>query len=216
MLKNISRVRFNGLRAFSTFRSLLNELTGNNTFGSILGQESGAGNSRTIPQSSTITANTIKTKKNTNMKTLKHILHCKFRKNNTFLTLTKVEVDMNYEHNNPNESFNEKVLYYLTLPQKVILSQSTGYVGFRKAQRGEYEASFQLTSHIFKLIRERHMLEDGQSLEIVVREFGKGRKAFFDALKGKEGMGIRDNVTKLSDLTAIKFGGVRSPSRRRI
>ncbi|VEU21316.1 DEKNAAC102631 [Brettanomyces naardenensis] len=143
-------------------------------------------------------------------------MHCKFRKNNTFLTLTKVDVDMNHEHNHPNESFNEKVLYYLTLPQKVVLSQSTGFIGFRKAQRGEYEASFQLTSHIFKIIRERGLLDEGHNLEIVVSEFGKGRKAFFDALKGKEGVGIKENVTKLSDLTAVKFGGVRSPARRRI
>jgi len=155
-------------------------------------------------------------KKGVNMKVLKHVLHCKFRKNNTFLTLTKVGMDMNHEHNNPEESFNEKVLYYLTLPEKVILSQSTGYLGFRKAQRGEYEAAFQLTSHIFKIIRERKILDDCYNLEIVVSDFGKGRKAFFDALKGKEGSDVRGAVSKLTDMTKLKFGGVRSPSKRRI
>ncbi|QOU21268.1 hypothetical protein BRETT_000989 [Brettanomyces bruxellensis] len=155
-------------------------------------------------------------RKETNTKVLKHILHCKFRKNNTFLTLTNVEVDMNYEHNHPEKSFNEKVLYYLTLPERVILSQSTGYLGFRKAQRGEYEAAFQLTSHIFKIIRERNILDDCFNLEIVVSDFGKGRKAFFDALKGKEGSSVRPALSKLTDMTKLKFGGVRSPSRRRI
>lgn len=190
--------------AFSTFRPVFNAAKPQ-TFGSALSKDR-------VETAPVVSAN----KKESNTKILKHVLHCRFRKNNTFLTLTKVEVDMNHEHNHPEESFNEKVLYYLTLPQHVVLSQSTGYVGFRKAQRGEYEASFQLTSHIFKIIKERRLLEQSNNLEVVVSEFGKGRKAFFDALKGKEGLGIRPYVTRLSDMSTVKFGGVRSPSRRRI
>lgn len=148
--------------------------------------------------------------------TIKNVLHCNFKKNNTFLTLTRVQMDKNQHLNNPNATFNEKVLYYLTLPQRICLSQSTGYLGFRKAQRGEYEASFQLSSHIFKTINEKNLLKDSGKLEIVVRGFGKGRRAFFDSLKGKEGNGIREYVTRLSDLTPIAFGGNRAPSRRRI
>lgn len=155
-------------------------------------------------------------KKIKDIETVKHVLHCNFKKNNTFLTLTKVEMDNNFTVNNPQLSYNEKVLYYLTLPQKIVLSQSTGYLGFRKAQRGEYEASFQLSSHIFKTINDKQLLHDSGKLEIIVRGFGKGRKAFFDSLKGKEGNGIREYISRLSDLTPIAFGGNRAPARRRI
>ncbi|KAG0672699.1 hypothetical protein C6P40_002790 [Pichia californica] len=155
-------------------------------------------------------------KKIKDIQTIKNVLHCNFKKNNTFLTLTKVQMDKNHSINNPQLSFNEKVLYYLTLPQKITISQSTGYLGFRKAQRGEYEASFQLSSNIFKSINEKRLLQDSGKLEIIVRGFGKGRKAFFDALKGKEGNGIREYISRLSDLTPIAFGGNRGPARRRI
>lgn len=150
------------------------------------------------------------------IKTVKHVLHCSFKKNNTFITLTKVEMDKNWPANNPNTTFNEQVLYFLQLPEKIVISQSTGYLGFRKAQRGEYEASFQLSSHIFKSIDEKKLLSSSGKLEVVVKGFGKGRRAFFDALKGKEGNGIRSFITRLSDLTPIAFGGNRAPSRRRI
>jgi small subunit ribosomal protein S11 len=150
------------------------------------------------------------------IQTVKNVLHCNFKKNNTFLTLTKVQMDKNWPQTNPNTTFNEQVLYFLTLPQRIVLSQSTGYLGFRKAQRGEYEASFQLSSHIFKTINDKKLLADSGKLEIIVKGFGKGRRAFFDALKGKEGNGIREYISRLSDLTPIAFGGNRAPSRRRI
>ncbi|GMG21508.1 unnamed protein product [Ambrosiozyma monospora] len=211
MFKNIIRipgVKPIGSRLFSSYKPAYN---GASTIGSIL-KESQSQQQNANPLS------TIKKqqKKISSYVTLKYVLHCKFKKNNTFLTLTKVQMDENFEHNNPDLSYNDKVLYYLTLPQKVVYSQSTGAVGFRKAQRGEYEGGFQLTSYIFKYMKENRLLEDTKNLEIVVREFGKGRKAFFDALKGKEGSGIRECVTKMSDLTPIKFGGVRSPAKRRI
>lgn len=146
----------------------------------------------------------------------KYVLHARFNKNNTFLTVTRVEGDKNHHKLNPQLPFNEQVLYYLTLPQRICLSQSTGYLGFRKAQRGEYEASFQLSSAIFKTINEKKMFNKCQNLEVIVRGFGKGRNAFFDALKGKEGNGIRDHITRVSDLTPIAFGGNKAPARRRI
>lgn len=194
----------NSLRLFSTTRVSKNTIT---TFG-----EAAQNPSKLNKSSKSNTSG----KKIKDIQTVKNVLHCNFKKNNTFLTLTKVQMDKNYSINNPQLSFNEKVLYYLTLPQKIVISQSTGYLGFRKAQRGEYEASFQLSSSIFKSINDKHLLQDSGKLEIIVRGFGKGRKAFFDALKGKEGNGIREYISRLSDLTPIAFGGNRAPSRRRI
>lgn len=186
-------------RLFSSSRSIWNTAT----FGSALNKKSSNSNTGNL-------------KKVTDIVTVKNVLHCNFKKNNTFLTLTRVRMDKNWPKNHPEASFNEKVLYFLTLPQTLVLSQATGYLGFRKAQRGEYEASFQLSSHFFKTMADKGLLNDSGKLEIIVRGFGKGRRAFFDALKGKEGTVIRENITRLSDLTPIAFGGNRAPSRRRI
>lgn len=53
-------------------------------------------------------------------------------------------------------------------------------------------------------------------LEIVMSQFGKGREAFLNALNGAEGNKIRRHVTRVTDNTKIKFGGVRPPRARRV
>ena len=111
-------------------------------------------------------------------------------------------------------SYNEKYLYYLRLPQKVKFAISTGCLGFRKALRGEYEAAFQTTTKVFQMIKEKGLMD--KDIEIIMDDFGKGRTAFIAALNGKEGNEIRRKVTRISDKTALKFGGVRSPRMRRL
>lgn len=154
--------------------------------------------------------------KKSSLETIKYVLHGNFGRNNTHLTLTKVQLDKNHELNFPEESFNDKVLYYLTLPQKVVMSASTGNLGFRKAQRGEYEAAYQLSSFMFTEMRNRKVFDECPKLEVVLRQFGKGRQAFLEVLTGKNGAAVRDHVTKISDLTPIKFGGTKSPTPRRL
>lgn len=144
----------------------------------------------------------------------KYTLHCNFGKNNTHMTLTAEIEDLNFLERKANLTYNQKVLYYLTLPQKVVLSHATGHFGFRKAQRGEYEAAFQTATAFFKKMEERGFLD--KPLELVLSEFGKGRQAFVAALEGKEGNKIRDLVVRVSDHTKVKFGGNRSPRRRRL
>lgn len=145
---------------------------------------------------------------------IKYVLNCVFRKNNTHFTYSAVVEDKNFLENNPEKSYNEKYLYYLRLPQKVKFAISTGCLGFRKALRGEYEAAFQTTSKVFQMIKEKGMMN--KDIEIVMDDFGKGRSAFMAALNGKEGNEIRKRVTRISDKTALKFGGVRSPRIRRL
>ncbi|GMM35646.1 mitochondrial 37S ribosomal protein YmS18 [Saccharomycopsis crataegensis] len=146
-------------------------------------------------------------------KVVKNILYCNFGRNNTHLALVSVIEDLNFLKNNPELSYNDKMLYYLRLPQKLRIHLSCGNVGFRKAARGEYEAAFQTTVKMFKLIEERKLFDD---LEVDLRNFGKGRAAFQAALLGKEGLKIKPLVTKLSESTKLKFGGVRSPRERRL
>ncbi|CAI1663865.1 hypothetical protein SEUBUCD646_0N00340 [Saccharomyces eubayanus] len=144
---------------------------------------------------------------------VKYILHGKFTKNNTHLTFSSVMEDKNFRKNK-GLSYNDTMLYYLNLPEKVRISISTGCLGFRKAARGEYEAAFQTSSKMFDLIKEKNMLN--KDIEVVMDDFGKGRAAFISALVGKEGASVVKKVVKVSDATKLKFGGVRSPKMRRL
>lgn len=144
----------------------------------------------------------------------KYILYCNFTKNNTHLTLSAVVEDLDFEKKSSDLTFNEKVLYYYRLPQKVKAAISTGQLGFRKSARGEYEAGFQTAAKMFAIMEEKGFLD--KDLELVFKNFGKGRGAFEDALKGKEGDRIRAKIVRLSDNTKLKFGGTRSPKVRRL
>ncbi len=115
----------------------------------------------------------------------------------------------------------------LTRPNKgAIISLSTGNIGFRKAQRGTYDAAFQLAAYVMKSIQERGLLRAGpddgvgenkiRQLEVVLRGFGPGRDAVTKALLGTEGRALRSRVVKISDGTRLKFGGTRSPNPRRL
>ncbi|CAR24571.1 mitochondrial 37S ribosomal protein uS11m [Lachancea thermotolerans CBS 6340] len=146
--------------------------------------------------------------------TVKYILNCLFTKNNTHFTYSAVVEDLNYLKNNADASYNDKFLYYLKLPQKVKFRVSTGNLGFRKAARGEYEAAFQTSARLFQMIHQKKLLD--RNIEIVLKDFGKGREAFTAALNGKEGTAVRRNVVRVSDATPIKFGGVRAPRQRRL
>lgn len=148
------------------------------------------------------------------LRPVKYVLNCLFAKNNTHFTYSAIVEDVHYMKNNPGVSYNNAFLYYLKLPQKVKFAISTGCLGFRKAARGEYEAAFQTSAKVFQMIQEKKLLD--KDIEIVLKDFGKGRAAFVAALNGKEGTAIRKNVTRISDRTPLKFGGVRAPRLRRL
>jgi small subunit ribosomal protein S11 len=120
-----------------------------------------------------------------------HHLHVYATKHNTHLTLTK-----------PN--------------REPMLSLSAGNIGFRKSQRGSFDAAYQLASYTMGKMHERGMLINMDKLEVVLRGFGAGREAFQKALLGTEGKGIKGKVTRVTDSTRLKFGGVRSKNVRRL
>lgn len=143
-------------------------------------------------------------------------LYATFNKHNTLLTFVAVEEDPNFLEKNPDLSYTEQVLYYLQLPHHPKIHVSAGQLGFRKAQRQEYEAGYQVSTKMFKTIEERKLLAPGDRIELVLRNFGKGREAFLSALQGKEGSGIKDHIVRISDNTKLKFGGTRSKKLRRL
>lgn len=185
--------------AFSTYRSLLQSPTFNQI-------KSDLANVHTPSQSTS----TLKTTEFIH----KYILYCNFTKNNTHFTLSAVVEDLEFVKKNPDLSFNEKVLYYHRLPQKVKAAISTGQLGFRKSARGEYEAGFQTAAKMFSIMEERGFLD--KNIDLVFKNFGKGRGAFEDALKGKEGNRVRSKIVRMSDNTKLKFGGTKSPKVRRL
>lgn len=139
-----------------------------------------------------------------------------FGRHNTHASLVAVVEDMDFLKKNPTLSYNEKVLYYMQLPHQMKLHVSAGQLGFRKSHRAEYEAGYQVTSRLFKMIEEKKLLAPNDKIELVLRDFGKGREAFTSALQGKEGANIRPHIVRVSDATRLKFGGSRSKKLRRL
>ena len=151
-----------------------------------------------------------KSKKVKNEKVVLWKMYGTFNRHNTHISLVAVVEDLNFLQNNPDLSYNEQVLYYLRLPHQQKVHVSAGQLGFRKAQRQEYEAGYQVTTRAFKLIQDKKLLSPTDKIELVLKNFGKGREAFLAALLGKEGNDIRPHIVRVSDNTILKFGGTRS------
>ncbi|CAL9732572.1 small ribosomal subunit protein uS11m [Monosporozyma unispora] len=156
----------------------------------------------------------------------KYTLHCQFTKNNTHFTLCSHWEDLNNKIlTSPLSTYDDKFAYWLHLPSKVEFKLSTGPMGFRKANRGEYEAGFQTATKCLgqlytQIRRDKNLSGSGGNkhvpIDIVMKDFGKGRTAFITAMNGKEGCMVRPYIRQVSDATALKFGGVRSPGIRRL
>ena len=105
-----------------------------------------------------------------------------------------------------------------------LISVSSGNIGFRKAQRGTYDAAYQLGTFVVGKINNEGMLSNEypgkggpiKELELVLRDFGPGREAVTKILMGVEGKALRNRISRVMDSTRLKFGGTRSPKPRRL
>jgi small subunit ribosomal protein S11 len=109
----------------------------------------------------------------------------------------------------------------LTNPKKdALVSLSTGNLGIRKAQRGTYDAAYQLASYCMKHIpvklQDKGWLKDFKKVELILRGFGPGREAVTKVILGSEGREIRSKIVRVTDATRLKFGGTRSRAKRRL
>lgn len=143
-------------------------------------------------------------------------IYATFHRHNTLCSLVAVVEDLDFMKKNEHLTYNEKVLYYMQLPHQVKLHVSAGMLGFRKAHRAEYEAGYQVSSRLFKMIEEKKLFGPNDKVELVLRDFGKGREAFTSALQGKEGAHVRPHIVRVTDNTRLKFGGSRSKKLRRL
>ena len=116
-------------------------------------------------------------KNKTNEKVVYWKLYATFNRHNTRCTLVAVVEDLDFMEKNKDLPYNDKVLYYLQLPHKVKYSVTAGQLGFRKSQRQEYEAGFQVSSKMFKTIEERNYIGPHDKIELILKNFGKGREA---------------------------------------
>lgn len=130
-----------------------------------------------------------------------HRIHVYATKHNTHITLTQPP------KKDPNDA--SKMI-------DVLLSLSSGNLGFKKAGRGSYDAGYQLAAFLLKQIQERGLLREIHNIEVVLRGFGAGREAVSKALLGHEGRLIRNKIVSVKDATRLKFGGSRSPKPRRL
>lgn len=120
-----------------------------------------------------------------------HRLHVYASKHNTHITLSNGE-------------------------RQPIISVSAGNIGFRKSSRGSYDAGYQLGAYVMGRIKQRGLLSQIQSMELILRDFGQGREAIQKILLGTEGAFIRDRIVRVMDATRLKFGGVRGKKPRRL
>lgn len=161
----------------------------------------------------------LKTKASSGAKNEKIVMwkiYATFHRHNTLCSLVAVVEDLDFMKKNEHLTYNEKVLYYMQLPHQVKLHVSAGMLGFRKAHRAEYEAGYQVSSRLFKMIEEKKLFGPNDKVELILRDFGKGREAFTSALQGKEGANVRPHIVRVTDNTKLKFGGSRSKKLRRL
>ncbi len=105
-----------------------------------------------------------------------------------------------------------------------LISVSSGNIGFKKAQRGTYDAAYQLGTFVMGRINNQGLLSPDypgkggpiKELEVVLRDFGPGREAVTKILLSAEGQALRSRVSRIMDSTRLKFGGTRSPKPRRL
>lgn len=144
-----------------------------------------------------------------------HRLHVLATKHNTHLTLIQAPRPASETMSSGISAFNASASEQKKMID-VLLSLSTGNIGFRKAGRGSYDAAYQLTAFALKQMKEKGMIHGIDRLEIVMRGFGAGREAVTKAILGAEGQNIRKKISAVVDATRLKIGGTRSPRPRRL
>lgn len=117
-------------------------------------------------------------------------LHCHSTSNNTIVTLT-------------------------TSDGMPVAWASGGLCGFKKANRGSYEAGHKCAIRMFQKIREINKHEPLE-VDLFFKGFGQGRDALYRALMTSEGQAVRLLVSTMTDRTAIKIGGTRAKKARRL
>lgn len=113
-----------------------------------------------------------------------------------------------------NSSRNNTILTLTSPSGDPLASASGGSVGFKKSARSGYEAGYRAAFAMFGKINEFKDAWRMQHVEVLWNGFGQGREAVFRALLAGEGQATKELISKMTDKTPIKIGGVRPKKRR--
>ncbi|KAJ1921155.1 hypothetical protein H4219_000753 [Mycoemilia scoparia] len=109
-----------------------------------------------------------------------------------------------------HSSANNTILSLTDDKGQVLFNTSGGSVGFKKSNRGGFEAAYQATVKIIEKAREANK-PIGQ-IEMRFKGFGPGRNASYKAIRS-----VTDwEIVRLTDATPIPFNGCRPKKARRL
>lgn len=113
-----------------------------------------------------------------------------------------------------NASRNNTILTLTSPSGDPLASASGGSVGFKKAARSGYEAGYRAAFAMFGKINEFKDAWRISHLEVLWNGFGQGREAVYRAMLAGEGQATKNLISKMTDNTPVKIGGVRPKKRR--
>ncbi|EST07418.1 Ribosomal protein S11 [Kalmanozyma brasiliensis GHG001] len=113
-----------------------------------------------------------------------------------------------------NSSRNNTILTLTSPSGDPLASASGGSVGFKKSARSGYEAGYRAAFSMFGKINEFKDAWRIQHLEVLWNGFGQGREAVYRAMLAGEGQATKNLISKMTDKTPVKIGGVRPKKRR--
>ncbi|CAG8718646.1 2783_t:CDS:2 [Racocetra fulgida] len=108
-------------------------------------------------------------------------------------------------------SYNNTIVSLTNSRKDVLINSSGGLVGFKKAQRGGYEAAHQAAVALVEKVKEKGIKV--KNVEVLIKGFGPGRDAAFKAIASPENPWI---VKRITDSTPLPFGGCRPRKARRL
>ena len=93
---------------------------------------------------------------------------------------------------------------------KTIYTCSAGFCGLKKANRGTTDAGFVTVSELIRKVKEKKIVISN-GIHIKLKGFGPGRNNAFRAICSSGWP-----ITRVSDVTSIRFKGCRPPKQRRL
>ncbi|EXX71870.1 mitochondrial 37S ribosomal protein uS11m [Rhizophagus irregularis] len=108
-------------------------------------------------------------------------------------------------------SYNNTIVTLTNSHGNILITKSGGSVGFKKSQRGGYEAAHQAAIGVIQKIKEKNL--NVKNVEICINGFGPGRDAAFKAIANVENQW---NVRRITDTTPLPFNGCRPRKLRRL
>ncbi|CAG8768162.1 643_t:CDS:2, partial [Gigaspora rosea] len=96
-------------------------------------------------------------------------------------------------------SYNNTIISLTNSRKDVLINSSGGLVGFKKAQRGGYEAAHQAAIDLVKKVKEKGIKI--KNVEVLIKGFGPGRDAAFKAIASSENPWTIKRITDSTPLT---------------